>query len=199
MLYYSIEHLDAIKEISNIALGDSATSLSKLLKSKINMTVPSVNIVPINDFISNIGEVEVIGKILLIKGDVEGSILLLFNIETAKKIVKDFVVSSSLTQDELDDMKISFIEEVCNIVGSTYIRNIADFLKINVEIESSSLLYDNLTAILSYTFMEEEQFYDEVINIQTDFKYELDFQEMNVYFYFVPRKGNIDKIFNIKG
>ena len=67
-----------------------------------------------------------------------------------------------------------------------------------MEIENSSLLYDDLTAILSYTFMEEEQFYSEIVNIRTDFKYELDSKCMNVYFYFVPRKGNIDKIFNPK-
>ena len=199
MLDYSIEQLDAIKEISNIALGDSATSLSELLNSKISMSVPNVNIEPINKFINSINDVEVIGKILLLNGEIEGSILLLFNIETAKKIVKNIVPNQLLTKDDLDDMKISFIEEVCNIVGSTYIRNIADYLNLNVEIENSSLLYDNLTAILSYTFMEEEQFYNEIINIQTDFKYELDFEEMNVYFYFVPRKGNMNKIFNIKG
>lgn len=197
---YSTKQLDIIKEISNIALGDSATSLSSLLKCKIGMSVPNVNIEPINKFISNIDDSEVIGKILLLKGDIEGSILLLFNIDTAKKMVEDIVLDKSLTKDESDNMKISFIEEVCNIVCSTYIRNIADYLNINLEIEGGRLLYDNLTAILSYTLMEEEQFYEDVINIQTDFKYELNSEEMKVYFYFVPRKGNIDdKIFNIKG
>ena len=118
------------------------------------------------------------------------------SIDTAKKIVSNIGQGKLLSQDKLDDIKVSFIEEVCNIVGSTYIRNIADYLNIKIEIENSSLLYDELTAILSYTLMEEEQFYSEVINIQTDFKYEFNSEFMNVYFYFVPRKGNIDKIFN---
>lgn len=195
MLEYSSEQLDVIKEVSNIALGNSATSLSELLNARISMSVPNINIESIGDFISSIDETEVIGKILILKGQIEGSILILFDIDTAKKIVSNIGQGKLLSQDKLDDIRVSFIEEVCNIVGSTYIRNIADYLNIKIEIENSSLLYDELTAILSYTFMEEEQFYSEIINIQTDFKYELNSECMNVYFYFVPRKGNIDKIF----
>lgn len=195
MLEYSSDQLDVIKEVSNIALGNSATSLSELLNARISMSVPNINIESIGNFISSIDETEVIGKILILKGQIEGSILILFDIDTAKKIVSNIGQGKLLSQDKLDDIRVSFIEEVCNIVGSTYIRNIADYLNIKIEIENSSLLYDELTAILSYTFMEEEQFYSEIINIQTDFKYELNSECMNVYFYFVPRKGNIDKIF----
>ncbi len=198
MLEYSLEQLDTIKEISNIALGNSATSLSELLNIRINMSVPSVNVESISDFLSNIKDTEVIGKILIVKGQIEGSVLMLFDIDAAKKIVKNIVKEDLLNQEESDDIKVSFIEEVCNIVGSTYIRTIANYLDIKIEIENSSLLYDNLTAILSYTFMEEEQFYDEIVNIQTDFKSQLDSELMNVYFYFVPRKGNMSKILNVK-
>ncbi len=198
MIEYSVEQLDIIKEISNIALGNSATSLSQLLNAKVSMSVPNVNIEEIGSFINNIEETEVIGEILIIKGEIEGSILILFDIDTAKKIASKIGSERLIIRDELDDIRVSFIEEVCNIVGSTYIRNIADCLNLKIEIENSSLLYDNLTAILSYTFMEEEQFYNEIINIQTDFKYELDSEYTNLYFYFVPRKGNIDKVLNEK-
>ena len=191
---YSSEEIDTIREISNMALGNSATSLSELLKAKISMSVPLVNLNFIKDFIDNVDDVEVIGKILIMKGEIEGSILILFDIDTAKKIVSNVVENDLLSQDELDDIRVSFIEEVCNIVGSTYIRNIADYLNVKLEIESSTLLYDNLVAILSYTLMEEEQFFEQIVNIQTDFKYKLDSEIMNVYFYFVPRKGNMIKL-----
>lgn len=201
MFNYSFERLDVIKELSNIALGNSATSLSELLNASISMSVPDINIESIGDFINGIENIEVIGKIIIIRGDIEGSILILFGIDTAKKIISNSKLlpkNKLLSQDELDDLKISFIDEICNIVGSTYIRNIADFLNLNIEIENSTFLYDDLTAILSHTFMEEEQFQNDIFNIQTDFKYELNSECMNVYFYFVPRQGNIDKIFNKK-
>lgn len=205
MFEYSSEKLDMIKEISNIALGNSATSLSELLKVDISMTVPNINIEDISDFMNGVEEIEVIGKILILKGDIEGSILILFGIDTAKKVIE--AVSESelmckdkvLSQDELDDIKLSFIDEICNIVGSTYIRNMADYLNLNIEIENSMLLYDNLTAILSHTFMEEEQFSNNIFNIQTDFRYKFNSECMNLYFYFVPREGNLYKIFNKKG
>ena len=123
MLEYSSDQLDIIKEVSNIALGNSATSLSELLNARISMSVPNINIESIGDFISSINETEVIGKILILKGQIEGSILILFDIDTAKKIVSNIGQGKLLSQDKLDDIKVSFIEEVCNIVGSTYIRN----------------------------------------------------------------------------
>ena len=82
MLEYSEEQLDMMKEISNIALGNSATSLSNLLNARINMSIPNVHIESISDFIEEIDDVEVIGKILILKGDIEGSVLLLFDIDT---------------------------------------------------------------------------------------------------------------------
>ncbi len=67
MLEYSEEQLDMMKEISNIALGNSATSLSNLLNARINMSIPNVHIESISDFIEEIDDVEVIGKILILK------------------------------------------------------------------------------------------------------------------------------------
>ena len=61
MLEYSSDQLDIIKEVSNIALGNSATSLSELLNARISMSVPNINIESIGDFISSINETEVIG------------------------------------------------------------------------------------------------------------------------------------------
>ena len=84
MLEYSEEQLDMMKEISNIALGNSATSLSNLLNARINMSIPNVHIESISDFIEEIDDVEVIGKILILKGDIEGSVLLLFDIKIGR-------------------------------------------------------------------------------------------------------------------
>ena len=99
MLEYSEEQLDMMKEISNIALGNSATSLSNLLNARINMSIPNVHIESISDFIEEIDDVEVIGKILILKGDIEGTVLLLFDINTAKKMVKDIASGKILFKD----------------------------------------------------------------------------------------------------
>ena len=42
--YNSIQ-LDALREVSNIGVGNAATALSTLLGTKIDMSVPSVNMV----------------------------------------------------------------------------------------------------------------------------------------------------------
>jgi len=72
MLEYSEEQLDMMKEVSNIALGNSATSLSELLNTRITMTIPNVHIESISEFMDEVDDIEVIGKILILKGDIEG-------------------------------------------------------------------------------------------------------------------------------
>lgn len=41
--------LDALREIGNIGAGNSATALSQVLNKKIDMNVPRVSLVPIED------------------------------------------------------------------------------------------------------------------------------------------------------
>ena len=40
--------LDALKEVSNIGAGNAATALSMMLGKKIDMTVPSVNMIKLS-------------------------------------------------------------------------------------------------------------------------------------------------------
>lgn len=41
--------LDALREIGNIGAGNSATALSQLINRRINMNVPNVSIVPLEE------------------------------------------------------------------------------------------------------------------------------------------------------
>ena len=51
--------LDALKEVSNIGAGNAATSLSMLLGKKIDMSVPAVNVVKLEDVVELSGEAAV--------------------------------------------------------------------------------------------------------------------------------------------
>src|SRR5690625_855568 len=47
--------LDVLREIGNIGAGNAATSMSELLNKKINMQIPSVNIVSFDEMMNLIG------------------------------------------------------------------------------------------------------------------------------------------------
>ncbi|MFQ9615800.1 MAG: chemotaxis protein CheC, partial [Clostridium butyricum] len=81
----SMIQLDALKEVSNIGAGNAATALSMLLSKKIDMSVPSVNVVRLEDVVEETGESEVSGTVVRVLGDIAGNILLVFKEDTVNK------------------------------------------------------------------------------------------------------------------
>ncbi len=53
---FSPMEIDAIGEIMNISLGSSATAVSNMLDHRVDITTPSVSVVPIEEF--TLGELE---------------------------------------------------------------------------------------------------------------------------------------------
>ena len=75
--------LDALREISNIGVGNAATAMAMFLKTRVDMSVPAVNVVELNELINSSGEKVVIGIIVRVVGDIPGNILILFDDDVA--------------------------------------------------------------------------------------------------------------------
>jgi chemotaxis protein CheC len=187
--------LDALKEVGNIGTGNAATALSKLLKMKVNMTVPSVNVVPFNDIFTRIGGDEVVVAVIVrVLGDIPGNILFVFEKDTALDIVE------TLTGERLkylSEMGYSVISEVGNIVSSSYMNAIAKFTNLTVTPSVPAISFDMLGAILSTSFIESGQFDDYVLDIETVFLQEG--SKTGGHFYYIPMPGSLEKILNTLG
>jgi len=187
--------LDALKEVGNIGTGNAATALSKLLKMKVNMTVPSVNVVPFNDIFTRIGGDEVVVAVIVrVLGDIPGNILFVFEKDTALDIVE------TLTGERLkylSEMGYSVISEVGNIVSSSYMNAIAKFTNLTVTPSVPAISFDMLGAILSTSFIESGQFDDYVLDIETVFLQEG--SKAGGHFYYIPMPGSLEKILNTLG
>ena len=72
--------LDAIREVGNIGAGHAATVLSQLLNTKVSMSVPQVNILPLADACDFVGgpEQPMVGVYLRIFGGAPSKMLYLF-------------------------------------------------------------------------------------------------------------------------
>ncbi len=80
----SAMQIDTLREVGNIGTGNAATALSQLLNKKVDMTVPSINILPFNKVFESVGEDQiVVGVILRILGDIPGNILFVFDKKTS--------------------------------------------------------------------------------------------------------------------
>ena len=186
----SMIQLDALKEVSNIGAGNAATALSMLLNKKIDMSVPSVNVVRLEDVVEATGESEVCGTVVRVLGDIAGNILLVFEEDTVKKIIGKLIGSET---DVNSEMGQSVLCEIANIISASYMNSIAQLTNLAIAPSVPAVAYDMLGAILTTTFIESNQYDEYILDIETIF---LDETEENIggHFYYIPMPGSLEKI-----
>lgn len=197
MNYQSLNplQLDALKEVSNIGAGNAATSLSILLGTKIDMSVPNMNLIAFDELFNSYKENEVVAVLVKVLEDIEGSILYVFNEEVALNIISKLTLAK---EDKLSEMGLSVIGEIGNIISSSFMNSIADFTGLKVTASVPAVVNDMISAILVSTFIETGQYQEYVLDIETLFIGE---EENNIegHFYFVPSPGSLEKILESLG
>lgn len=182
--------LDALKEVSNIGAGNAATALSMMLNKKVDMTVPAVNIVKLQDIFELNGEEEVAGIVVRVLGDIAGNILLVFEKDTSENIISKLVGSKEAPYSEMGS---SVLCEIANIISASYMNSIAQLTQLAIAPSVPAVAYDMLGAILTTTFIESNQYDEYILDIETVF---LDDTEENIggHFYYIPMPGSLEKI-----
>ena len=187
--------LDVLKEVWNIGAGNAATSLSLLLNEKVDMAVPSVNIIPFDDIFSKIGvESVVIGVIVRVLGDIPGNILFTLEKEPALKIISKLLGAQ---QEQITDIGSSALCEIGNIISSAFMNAIATLTHLALMPSVPAVAIDMMGAILSTTFIESGQFDEYVLDLETQFLQEN--QKLSGHFYYIPMPGSLEKILNSLG
>ncbi len=142
--------LDAFREISSIATGNAATSLSTMLGKKVDITIPNIMVEAVENVPELLGgpEKAMTAVYFSITGQVSGSILLLFSSSESLRMV-DILNGQKVEQIEnLDEMGISALKELGNIVIGSYVRVLADGLKVAINYSVPGFTYDMMGAIL---------------------------------------------------
>jgi chemotaxis protein CheC len=186
----SVLQLDALKEVSNIGAGNAATALSMMLGKKVDMTVPAVNVVRLEDIVEENGEYEVAGTVVRVLGDIAGNTLLVFEDKTAENIIEKLVGSRQSPESEMGS---SVLCEIANIISASYMNSIAQLTNLVILPSVPATSYDMLGAILTTTFIESNQYDEYILDIETVF---LDETEENIggHFYYIPMPGSLEKI-----
>jgi len=116
--------LDVLQEIGNVGAGNSATALSRLIQRRIEMNVPQVALVPIEDVPEFVGgpELVVVGIFLRVYGKAPSNILFLIPRESAFALVDTLLGRKRGETTELDAMDESALMEIGNILAGSYLN-----------------------------------------------------------------------------
>ena len=188
--------LDALKEVSNIGAGNAATALSMMIGKKIDMTVPAVNVVRLDDIVEENGETEVAGTVVRVLGDIAGNILLVFENSTAENIIRKLVGNPQSPESEMGS---SVLCEIANIISAAYMNSIAQLTNLAILPSVPATSYDMLGAILTTTFIESNQYDEYILDIETVFLDDDTEENIGGHFYYIPMPGSLEKILKAIG
>jgi chemotaxis protein CheC len=164
------EHLDALREISNVGMGNAATALSQMVSDTVDLHVPSVTLADIADVPDLIGGPEqvVVGITMQIHGDARGNILLVFPEASAHSLVKQ-LLGRDFCATRFDEMGESTLKEVGNILASSYLGAMGQLLNLMLIPSIPAFAHDMAGAVIDYLLIELSETGDQALMIETEF------------------------------
>ena len=192
-------HLDVLREIGNIGAGNAMTALAQMLQRKVDMKVPKAALVEFRDLGEVIGGEETImaGVYMQVEGDIQGSMMFLLEKESSKHLVDQMLGGyGGSSSDEFDEMEMSVLKEIGNIMTGAYLNSLADLTGLKIYPTTPDLAVDMAGAILSVPAIEFGVLGDKILMIQTIFS---DDVAIDGFFILVPNMDSYRKIMESLG
>ncbi|NLP41375.1 MAG: chemotaxis protein CheC [Veillonellaceae bacterium] len=199
ILKLSALQLDALREIGNVGAGNSATALSQIINRKIDMTVPQVAIMPLNDVPDVVGgpDAMVAGVYLRVFGPAPSSILFLLPRESAFYLVDMLMGREQGSTKSLTSMDESALMEIGNILAGAYLNALSYFTNLTLLPSIPALAMDMAGAILSVILAQLGQMGDHALVIETEFTTDND--GVKGHFFLIPDPGSLNTIMTAIG
>lgn len=157
---------DALQEVGNIGAGNAANALAQMINKRVDINIPSVEMVELDEYASNISKKN--EKLLVawsnVVGKTRATVLTLFNIQDAIDITSIIVDDRDKSQIDLrkkinkasdfPELYHSAISELGHILGSHYVSAIGDLLGLRLMTEPPDMSVD--TGAQLFKILKEE-------------------------------------------
>ena len=191
-------YIDVLREIGNIGAGNAATAISNMLNLKIDMSVPQVELMPVERITTAIGaEDEVIVGIMLgVEMDIDGSMMFLLDMKSAHHLVNRLMMRDLSYDKDFDEMDLSALKEIGNIIASSYLSAPAGLTNMTISPTVPFVTVDMAAAILSVPAVMFGMMGDNALLIKTEIG---DEESISGYFILMPEEDSFKKILTSLG
>ncbi len=192
------KYIDVLKEIGNIGAGNATSAIANMLGLKIDMSVPEVQFLPVEKIGESMGaEDEVIVGIMLgVESDIEGSMMFLMDMDSAHHIVNRLMMRPADYNEPFDEMDLSAVKEIGNIIAGSYLSALSGLTNLVITPTIPFVSVDMAAAILSVPAIQFGMMGDNALMIKTEFSDEL---AINGYFILMPEEDSYEKILTSLG
>ncbi len=192
--------IDALKELGNIGSAHAITGLSELLKKRIDVSITNVDIIPLQIIYTLFNGPESMVSVVYLEGysdDFRGMMFLIFPHPEANKMVemaRGVSVGDGVLSDE---MSLSTLKEIGNIMCGCYLNTLATFIGRRIMHSVPQLSNDMLGAVMDSILIDLSLESDYAIVLETAFS--LSQNQCKGFLFFIPTSDSVDMIFDAIG
>ncbi|MZQ75147.1 MAG: CheY-P-specific phosphatase CheC [Peptoclostridium sp.] len=160
-------YLDVLKEVGNIGAGNALTALSQIINKKVDMEVPVIEVIETEKIVNTVetAEMLIVGVYVKFWGDISGNIMLVLDKPSSDHLIK--ILLGEVSDDDFySEMEMSAIQEIGNILSSSYINSISQLSNLNIQMSVPSVSIDMAGSILSVPAIEYSEVSDKIILIE---------------------------------
>ena len=163
---------DALKEIGSICAGNAATALSQLFNKKLEMNVPDIFFLPLEEVPKIVGGQDklVTGLVIRILGDFPSVILLIFSQQDAKNLASLMSHKNSNGRNVITEFERSALKEIGVILANAYLGALSVFINWGLVPCVPELIEDMAGAMLDYILIELSSVSQHALLIKSEFK-----------------------------
>lgn len=205
----SEEQLDFLGEMMNIAAGNAVTALTQMIQSQVDLTIPKVHVLPAQEAPSILDDPSL--PVLCVRmgmvGDVIGDLFFIVPDEQKENLTnlvergmlwdsrgRNENPHPALSIPQSNDMDLSVLMEVGNIIAGVYLTAIHDFCGLNIYHSVPNLAVDMIQSLLDESFAHLSSRVEAIIVIQNEFI--IDEHRITTFCLVVPTAESVKSLVN---
>jgi chemotaxis protein CheC len=180
--------LDALREIANIGAGHAATALSTMTGDRIMISVPTLNVAPLEEAVARIAAPEdpIAAVLMHMLGDLTGRTLLVFPQRVAVRLAELMLRRPPGSSNGMGTIEQSAIKEAGNILSGAYMNALSDFMGIMLLPSPPSLAVDMTSAVLTTAYLQFGTDNDFVFCVESEFHIKDSDEHLRGFFLLLP-------------
>ena len=201
----SAEQIDFLTEMMNIGAGHAATALTQLLQRSVDLVIPRVFVITDAQELSilNSPSLPVVCARMSMVGDIRGALFFIVPQKQKNYLIRlaeQAMMGSSQswrvgrTNQESDDLELSVIAEIGNIVAGVYLTAVHDFCKSNIYHTVPTIATDMIQALLDESLVRLSRQLQHIIVVENEFMVEE--KRIRTFLVMIPSMESVNTLVN---
>jgi two-component system chemotaxis sensor kinase CheA len=170
------EDLNEFQLIANVGAANAAESLSKIMNKRIDLSIPEVTLMPIEQIPKHIGDIDSVymGIMMPVLGDSRGTVLFIFKEDIGFDVIDLLYGTATSATRQLTEDGESALQELTNIVGSSVINVFSEKTGLVIRAGLPTIVHDFLQSVIDSILVLHNMMNDYAIVMDTAFYFEND-------------------------